>query len=441
MSVEAAGIGQHPDRGTGKIELSVTLDRAGTRILEVSIKSPSGDEIPENDTRYIATTVTRDRVRVLHVAGRPTYDVRALRMWLKSDASIDLVAFFILRTPDDDVNASQDDLALIPFEFGPGPGLAHFTLTPGLTRHDGVLYGGTGAAAAVMLMESVTQRDARWVATGHYARVRQGALHRGLDPAKDQSYFLWGIDRAVLSRLLPIGWLTKAETRERARKMGLRVVAEKVESQDICFVPDGDHARVVAARLGSDAPALARGNFVRSNGVVVGEHDGFVRYTVGQRRGLPGGFAQPMFVTEIRAATREVVIGPREELLGRRREHVDIDRARCTVLGVNPSDAATVARIAVDGAVATRVRTSTGLVDVREVAHFQGDRSYATAETRSRSASWRSSHSFRSCSRTCARIDSARERRSRSESESASSKALSAPSMSSFITLMRARRL
>jgi tRNA-specific 2-thiouridylase len=160
--------------------------------------------------------------------------------------------------------------------------------------------------------------DAQWVATGHYARMMNGELQRGLDPAKDQSYFLWGIDRAVLSRLLlPIGWLTKAETRERARAMGLRVVADKVESQDICFVTNGDHASVIATRLGSDAPALARGNFVRANGAIVGQHDGFVRYTVGQRRGLPGGFAEPMFVTEIRAATREVVIGPRHELLGR----------------------------------------------------------------------------------------------------------------------------
>lgn len=103
------------ENGTGTIELSVTLDRAGTRILEVAIKAPNGDEIPDNDTRYVTTTVTRDRVRVLHVAGRPTYDVRALRMWLKSDASVDLVAFFILRTPSDDVNASQNELALIPF--------------------------------------------------------------------------------------------------------------------------------------------------------------------------------------------------------------------------------------------------------------------------------------------------------------------------------------
>jgi uncharacterized membrane protein len=105
----------HVNEGTGTVELSVTLDRAGTRILEIGIKAPSGDTIPENDRRFVTIDVARDRVRVLHVAGRPTYDVRALRMWLKSDASVDVVAFFILRTLTDDVGASQDDLALIPF--------------------------------------------------------------------------------------------------------------------------------------------------------------------------------------------------------------------------------------------------------------------------------------------------------------------------------------
>ena len=160
--------------------------------------------------------------------------------------------------------------------------------------------------------------DAAFVATGHYARVVEGMLHRGLDPAKDQSYFLWGIDRAVLSRLLlPVGALTKAETRARARALGLRVVADKVESQDICFVPDGDHAKVIAARLGADAPALARGPFLTVDGSVVGEHHGFARYTVGQRKGLPGGFAEPMYVVGIRPESRAVVIGPRSELLGR----------------------------------------------------------------------------------------------------------------------------
>lgn len=160
--------------------------------------------------------------------------------------------------------------------------------------------------------------DARWIATGHYAQVRDGVLHRGLDPAKDQSYFLWGIERAVLSRMiLPVGSQTKAQTRAIAHELGLELIAEKAESQDICFVPDGDHAKIIARQLGADTPSLSRGAFVARDGRVLGEHDGYARFTIGQRRGLPGGFAEPMFVTEIRPATREVVIGPHAELLGR----------------------------------------------------------------------------------------------------------------------------
>jgi tRNA-specific 2-thiouridylase len=159
--------------------------------------------------------------------------------------------------------------------------------------------------------------DTPWIATGHYARTDDGVMRRGRDPGKDQSYFLWGIDRAVVARLLlPVGDLTKTETRSRARALGLDVVADKIESQDICFVPDGDHAAVVARRLGADAPALASGPFVTTAGDVVGEHQGFVRYTVGQRRGLPGGSARALYVVAIRPEDRAVVIGPRDELYG-----------------------------------------------------------------------------------------------------------------------------
>lgn len=168
------------------------------------------------------------------------------------------------------------------------------------------------------LLRKADALDAQYIATGHYARAVNGELYRGRDHAKDQSYFLWGIDRDVVRRmLLPIGELTKAETRQRAHAMGLEVVAEKVESQDICFVPDGDHAKVLARYLGADAPALSPGNFVTTDGRIIGDHAGYARFTIGQRRGLPGGHAHPMYVVAIRPATREVVIGPREELLGR----------------------------------------------------------------------------------------------------------------------------
>ena len=167
------------------------------------------------------------------------------------------------------------------------------------------------------LLRKADALDADWIATGHYARTRNGELLRGRDPGKDQSYFLWGIDRAVVRRmLLPVGEMSKAETRERARALGLTVVADKVESQDICFVPDGDHAKVIANRLGHDTPSLSRGPVMLQDGTVVGEHDGYARYTIGQRRGVPGGFAEAMYVVAIRPAERAVVIGPREALLG-----------------------------------------------------------------------------------------------------------------------------
>ena len=160
--------------------------------------------------------------------------------------------------------------------------------------------------------------DATWIATGHYARTLNGELLRGLDHAKDQSYFLWGIDRSVLRRmLLPVGSQTKAETRATAHALGLEVIAEKVESQDICFVPDGDHTKIIRQRLGADAPALSPGPFVLSDGTVVGQHSGFARFTIGQRRGVPGGFREAMFVVDIRPTDRAVVLGPRAELLGR----------------------------------------------------------------------------------------------------------------------------
>ena len=160
--------------------------------------------------------------------------------------------------------------------------------------------------------------DARWIATGHYARVVDGELHRGTRSREGPVVLPLGhrprgaVADAAARRIADQG----RDARRRA-SLGLEVVAEKTESQDICFVPDGDHTKIIRSRLGDDAPSLSPGPFVLSNGDVVGMHDGFARFTIGQRRGLPGGFREPMFVVAIRPDDRAVVIGPREELLGR----------------------------------------------------------------------------------------------------------------------------
>lgn len=113
----ADGVAEFGGKDVATLELNVTLERAGTRIVEVEIQAPEGDRIPDNDRRLLTFNVTRERVRLLHVAGRPSYDVRSLRMWLKGNDSVDLVAFFILRTHQSDPNTTDqsEELSLIPF--------------------------------------------------------------------------------------------------------------------------------------------------------------------------------------------------------------------------------------------------------------------------------------------------------------------------------------
>jgi tRNA-specific 2-thiouridylase len=152
------------------------------------------------------------------------------------------------------------------------------------------------------------------LATGHYARIVDGpdgapALARARDAAKDQSYFLFNMPRAALGAVrFPLGELTKDEVRAHARRLALPV-ADKPESQEICFVPDGDYAAFVAAR----APASG-GEVVDESGRVVGAHDGVHRFTVGQRRGLGVAAGAPRYVVGVDALTRRVTVGPPEAL-------------------------------------------------------------------------------------------------------------------------------
>ena len=158
--------------------------------------------------------------------------------------------------------------------------------------------------------------DCDYIATGHYAVAQDGGLYRGRDPEKDQSYFLWGIDRSVVARMLtPVGEMSKAETRGYARRLGL-TTAEKEESVEICFVPNDDYASVLERHLPGDAPALLPGPLVTTTGEVIGEHHGYARYTIGQRRGLPGGFDKARYVVAIHPERREVVVGGAEDLAG-----------------------------------------------------------------------------------------------------------------------------
>ena len=191
------------------------------------------------------------------------------------------------------------------------------------------------------------------IATGHYAVARDGALFRGRDAQKDQTYFLWGIDRAVVRRMLaPVGELTKDETRRVARRLGL-VTADKKESVEICFVPDGDYAAVVAQHLPENADALRPGPIRTTAGDVVGSHAGFARYTIGQRRGLPGGFATPMYVVGIAPDDRAVIIGTADELYG---HEVTIDEVNWLSDPLAPGDACAVQVRYRAPAVAARVR-------------------------------------------------------------------------------------
>lgn len=163
------------------------------------------------------------------------------------------------------------------------------------------------------------------VATGHYARVTfdeprgRWLLKRPADKSKDQTYFLFGLTQEQLSRtLFPLGAMTKPEVRELARKYGL-VIAEKPDSQEICFVPGGDYKRFLDAYLaeqGSGLPETA-GQMVTADGQVIGEHAGIHNFTVGQRKGLGVATGTPLYVIQIKGDSKEVVVGADEQLYSR----------------------------------------------------------------------------------------------------------------------------
>lgn len=205
------------------------------------------------------------------------------------------------------------------------------------------------------------------VATGHYARVEAGAdgtprLLRGEDARKDQSYFLFNLAPEQLARIrFPLGGLGKDEVRDRARALGL-VTADKPESQEICFVPDGDYAKVVERIRPGRAPG--KGDVVDQDGTFLGHHSGIHRYTVGQRRGLGLSGTEPRYVIRIDAAANRVVVGPASALAASEAFVEDVSWTRAVVpsepleaqVKIRYRDTPVPALVAPDGAGGAHVR-------------------------------------------------------------------------------------
>jgi tRNA-specific 2-thiouridylase len=169
------------------------------------------------------------------------------------------------------------------------------------------------------LLRRADKLDCELIATGHYANVREEnsryVISKGTDTWKDQSYVLWGVSQESLARTkLPLGNLKKSEIREMATQKEFYDLVNKKESYEICFVPDNDYRGFLKRRVEGLEERVKGGNFVLEDGKVVGKHEGYPFYTIGQRKGLGIAFGTPMFVTEIRKDTNEVVLGHEKSL-------------------------------------------------------------------------------------------------------------------------------
>lgn len=169
------------------------------------------------------------------------------------------------------------------------------------------------------LLRRADKLDCEFIATGHYASIRKEnerfVISKGIDTAKDQSYVLWGVSQESLSRtMLPLGKYKKTEIKEMAKERGFFDLVNKSESYEICFVPDNDYRGFLKRRVPTLEAEVAGGNFITTDGKVLGKHEGYPFYTIGQRKGLGIALGYPAFVTEIRKETNEVVIGTFDEL-------------------------------------------------------------------------------------------------------------------------------
>jgi len=172
------------------------------------------------------------------------------------------------------------------------------------------------------LLRRADDLDCEYIATGHYAQVRHDealdryVLSRGHDRNKDQSYALWGLPQEHLARsIFPLGTYTKPKIRQMASDFGLDRVADKPDSYEICFIPDNNYPRFLKDRVDGLEEEVQGGEFVLKDGTVVGTHDGYPFYTVGQRRGLDLALGERVYVTHIDPDTNTITVGPKEALM------------------------------------------------------------------------------------------------------------------------------
>ncbi len=170
------------------------------------------------------------------------------------------------------------------------------------------------------LLKRADALDCEFIATGHYAVIKDHEgrkfVSKGKDDRKDQSYVLWGLSQECLERSnFPIGGYTKPEVRQMAKDFGYEELSKKAESYEICFVPDNDYRGFLKRRVPTLEAQVAGGTFVDTQGKVLGQHQGYPFYTIGQRKGLGIAMGEPMYVTEIRPDTNTVVLGRVDDLL------------------------------------------------------------------------------------------------------------------------------
>ncbi len=170
------------------------------------------------------------------------------------------------------------------------------------------------------LLKRADAMDCEFIATGHYAKVKHQKnryyISKGKDDRKDQSYVLWGLDQACLSRTkFPLGPYDKPEVRQMAKDFGYEALSKKAESYEICFVPDNDYRRFLKSRKPEIEKQLDGGEFHDVTGNIIGKHSGYPFYTIGQRKGLGQAFGEPMYVTEILPETNVVVLGKQDDLM------------------------------------------------------------------------------------------------------------------------------